>query len=339
MPIKAIVADDSAFMRKVVSDILSSDAEIQVVAACRDGREAVEKVLSLSPDVVTLDIEMPNMNGLEALGEIMRRQPTPVVILSALSKENADETIKALELGAVDFIQKPSGSISLDIGVLKEEIISKVKTAAKAQLKKISHAVEPVGKFKWRAKNQLIIIGASTGGPQAIAEILPALPPDLPAAVLLVQHMPPTFTKSYAERLNRICRLPVREAEDGDAVERGVVLLAPGDYHMNVVDSRVELNHGERVHSVRPAVDVTMRSAAEIYGENIIGVLLTGMGSDGALGLKAVKERGGRTIAQDESTCVVFGMPRAAIELGCVDRVLPIHLIAGEIINMLETAS
>ncbi len=339
MPIRAIVADDSAFMRKVISDILGEDKEIQVVATCRDGREAVQKVLALRPDVLTLDVEMPNMNGLEALSEIMKKQPTATVMLSALTRENAEETIKALELGAVDFVQKPGGSISLDIGTLREEIIGKVKAAAQARLKKIPHAAETGREFNWRARNQLIVIGASTGGPQAIAEILPALPQDFPAAVLIVQHMPAGFTNSYAERLNRICRLPVREAADGDAVERGVVLLAPGDYHMQVSDSHVRLDRSEKVHNVRPAVDMTMRSAAEFYGKNTIGVLLTGMGSDGALGMKAIKKHGGRTIAQDESTSVIFGMPKAAIELGCVDKVLPLHLIAGEIIKMLEAAS
>lgn len=336
--IRALVVDDSALMRRVIRDILNSDPEIQVIGSARDGTEAIKKVEKLQPDVVTLDVEMPNLDGLGALSVIMRDFPTPVVMLSAYTARGRRETIEALELGAVDFIAKPTGSISLRLGELKEEIIDKIKLASKARVKKLKELLpttQPSKKVEQAPMERLVIIGASTGGPQAILEILSKLSPDLPACFLIVQHMPRGFTTSFANRLNSKSSLWVKEACHGDAMQQGVVYVAPGDYHMIVRNASLHLAKGLKLHGVRPAIDFTMESAAIRYRDNTIGILLTGMGIDGAAGIKAIKERGGSTLAQDESTSLIFGMPRAAIKLGCIDKVLPLERIPEEINRML----
>lgn len=335
MPINVLVVDDSAFMRKMISDMLNSDPDIRVVDTARDGQDAIEKVGKLRPDAITLDLEMPRLDGLAALAYIMNRHPTPVVLLSAVTKKGAEETIKALEYGAVDFITKPSGNISLDIHVLRNEIIKKVKLATLAKVKKVKFAARRVVKVKFAERRRAVVIGASTGGPQALVEVLRKLPGNIPACLLVVQHMPRGFTKSFAERLDSLSDLEVKEAEEGDSLRPGSALVAPGDYHMLVEDSVVKLNQGDRLHGVRPAIDVTMKSAAEAFGADTVGVLLSGMGEDGALGMKAIREKGGVTIAQDEETSVIFGMPKAAIELGSVDKVVPISQISIEILRLL----
>lgn len=337
MPVSVLVVDDSAFMRKMISDVLNSDPEIRVVGTARDGQDAIEKVGKLQPDAITLDIEMPRVDGLTALAYIMNKHPTPVVMLSALTKKGAEETIKALEYGAVDFITKPSGNVSLDIEILRSEIIDKVKLAALAKVKKIKAAARKVvsEEVKFADRRRVVVIGASTGGPQALIEVLQKLPGKIPACLLIVQHMPKGFTKSFAERLDSLSDLEVKEAEDGDLLRSNTALVAPGDYHMVIENSAVKLNQRDKIHGVRPAVDVTMKSAAEAFEADAVGVLLTGMGSDGALGMRAIKERGGATIAQDESTSIIFGMPKAALELGCVDKVVPISQIPLEILRTL----
>jgi two-component system chemotaxis response regulator CheB len=280
------------------------------------------------------------LNGLGALSEIMKNFPTPVVMLSAYTAKGKKETIEALELGAVDFIAKPSGSISLRLGELKEEIISKVKLASRARVKKPkkplpSAPAKPPKQLEQAPTERLVVIGASTGGPQAILEILSRLSPDLPACFLIVQHMPRGFTSSFANRLNSKSALQVKEASPGDALHQGVAYVAPGDYHLIVKDASLNLVKGLKLHGVRPAIDFTMESAALKYGRRTIGVLLTGMGIDGAAGMKAIKEKGGSTIVQDEETSLVFGMPRAAIKLGCIDEVLPLERIPEKIARIL----
>jgi len=336
--IGVLVVDDSMFMRKVIADLLSSDPGIEVVGTARDGRDALEALRKLRPDVITLDIEMPKMDGLTALKELMKTDPTPVIMVSALTHEGAEMTFDALEQGAVDYIPKPSGSISLNMSAVKDELINKVKAAAQARLKPVGgnaatrkerrRVVE-----RFSSKDKIINIGSSTGGPQAVSELFTDLPKDIPP-ILLVQHMPKFFTKPFSERLDKLSQFSVREAEDGDRVEEGLSLVAPGDFHMTVTRSgRIRLHKGPMVHYLRPTVDELMLSTADVYGPRNLGVILTGMGSDGAKGMRAIKECGGQTIAQDESTCVVFGMPKVAIEQGSVDVVLPLQRIPGEIVK------
>jgi len=346
--VKVLVVDDSAFMRKAIRQILESDPMIEVVGIARNGEDALEKLEEVNPDVVTLDINMPVMDGLTCLRRIMSIHPLPVVMISSLTQEGAYETFRALELGAVDFIPKLSGTISLDIGRQKDEIIYKVKAAAsvkidrkipfKPLLKKPKPSFKKVER-KGVVSGKAVVIGVSTGGPQTLMKIVPYLPKDLPAAVLIVQHMPPNFTRAFAERLNNASELEIKEAEAGDVVEDGRGYLAPGDYHMTVVKRalgkgaiiRLSKEPSNTLH--RPSVDVTMSSVAEVYGENTVGVILTGMGSDGAEAMVKVKEKGGKTIAQDETSSIIFGMPKAAIEKGCVDKVVNLSGMARAIVE------
>lgn len=348
--VQVLVVDDSALMRKLISDLLESDPRIEVMDTARDGHEAVEKVANLHPDVVTMDIEMPRMSGLEALGHIMSQNPTPVVMLTGLTDPRM--TIEALEKGAVDFVVKPSGTISVDIYKIRQELIEKVKLATLMNLRKIAPRIEPVprppapqfwgerGKAPSRPSGgRAVVVGASAGGPRALGYLLGRLPARLPAPVLVVQHMPSGFTHSFAERLNQRSPLVVKEAKEGDVVLPGQAYVAPGGHHM-LVEKRsgrkiIRLDQSPRVKGLRPSADVTMRSVAEGYGTGSIGVILTGMGSDGTEGLKAIKERGGIAIAQDKATSVIYGMPRAAVKSGCVDKVLPLDEIPEEIVRIL----
>ncbi|WP_456472212.1 protein-glutamate methylesterase/protein-glutamine glutaminase [Methanocaldococcus sp.] len=337
-------------MRKVLSDILNSDPEIEVVGTAKDGLEAVELVQKLEPDVITMDVEMPRMNGIEAVKKIMEIRPTPIVMVSALTREGSKATFEALEAGAVDFIPKPSGSISLDIRKIGEEIIKKVKAAAKAKVlvrrpRRVStttttqkieekpHEVPRAGEIEPLPypdevlKRMCVIIGSSTGGPPVVTEIISKLPGKMPP-IFVVQHMPPGFTKLFAERIDAVSKLKVKEAEHGERVEPNKVYIAPGDYHMLITKrgSNVYIhldNKMPKVNGTRPAVDVTAETVAEVYGGKTVGVILTGIGRDGAYGFKKIKEKGGKIIAQNKETCVVFGMPKAVIELGIADAVLP----------------
>ncbi len=338
--IRALVVDDSAFMRKMIGDILNSDPEIEVVGYARDGEDAVDKVGSLHPDVVTLDVEMPRLDGLGALSRIMQRTPTPVVMLSAYTDRGRRETIVALEHGAVDFITKPSGEISIQLTELRDEILRKVKIAARTRVRRLTKSAVRVFTRsrapRLKGMQRLVVIGASTGGPKALLEIVSRLPSEIPACLLIVQHMPEGFTTSFAKRLDSKSALEVVEAGNGMALREGVAYVAPGDYHLLVNGSVLNIIKGLKLHGVRPAIDFTMESAALKYGGNTVGVLLTGMGIDGAAGLKAIKKQGGTTIAQDEETCLVFGMPRAAIKLGCVDEVLPLQRIPERLMVLVE---
>lgn len=348
--IEVLVVDDSAYMRKVISNLLQSDENIIVVDTARDGLDALDKIKQWKPDVVTLDVEMPKLDGLSALERIMRECPTAVVMLSSLTQEGSDTTIKALTMGAVDFVPKPSGAISIDIHKVKEDLVTKIKVAAKASLtnlRSFNAATSSVvaseipvvqrGVNLTMAPQKLVVIGSSTGGPNALQQVIPRLPGNLPAAVLVVQHMPPGFTASLANRLNESSPLEVCEAKEGDLVQTGKVYIAPGAYHM-VLRSKtiIGLNQDPPVHSVRPAVDVTLESAVNYYGPKLVGVILTGMGYDGSKGMAALKKAGGKTVVQDEATCVVYGMPRVVVEMGKADKVLPIQKIADEIVSMLN---
>ncbi|ASJ02874.1 chemotaxis response regulator protein-glutamate methylesterase [Thermococcus profundus] len=345
--IRVLVVDDSAFMRRVLKDILESDPEIEVCCEARDGVEAIEKVKQHRPDVITLDVEMPRMNGLDALKFIMNKYPTAVIMVSALTQEGADATIKALEYGAVDFIPKPSSSISINMRELKDEIIAKVKEAAKVpikflQFKRRRLLREQLTKVRKReeAARRAVAIAASTGGPQSLLKVFEKLPGELDAGILLVQHMPPGFTRSFAMRLDRISRVNVKEAEDGEVVYKNWAYVAPGDYHMEVVNRggkpTIKLYKGPKIHGVRPAADPMMKSVAEVFGRKTVGVVMTGMGRDGAEGIVAIKKKGGITIAQDKETSIIYGMPKAAAETGMVDYIVPLDKIADTIVMALR---
>ena len=343
--IEVLVVDDSAYMRKVVSNLLQSDQNIFVADTARDGLDALEKIKKLKPSVVTLDVEMPRLDGLSALERIMRECPTPVIMLSSLTQEGSETTVKALTMGAVDFVGKPSGTISLDIHKVQEELVAKVKVAAGASISNFRSPVIPrierpvltsAVSSSASAPKRLVVIGSSTGGPNALQQVIPRLPGNLPAAVMIVQHMPPGFTKSLAKRLNDSSQLEICEAKEGDILQNGKVYVAPGGYHM-ILRSKtlIGLNQEPPVHSVRPAVDVTLESAVRYFGSKAVGVILTGMGFDGSKGSLILKNAGGRIIAQDEATCVVYGMPRVVVEMGKADRIIPIQQIADEIETML----
>lgn len=343
-PIRVLIVDDSVFMRKIIGDLLSSDSGIAVIGTARDGIDAVEKCKLLRPDVVTLDVEMPRLDGLGCLERLMNECPTPVVMVSSLTQEGAATTVRALALGAVDFIPKPSGSISLDMAKVRDELTAKVKVAARANLRRARPSPEPLpavnGRGGGRAAGRprrIVCIGCSTGGPGALHEVVPRLPADLGAPVLIVQHMPPGFTRSLAQRLDELSPLRVREAAAGDRFGPGDVLIAPGGSHMTVVSGdMIALNQDPPVHGVRPSVDVMLHSVVQHYGGDAVGVILTGMGFDGARAMAELHRAGGHTIAEHQSTCVVYGMPRAVVELGVADVVAPIHEIAERIVEAVQ---
>lgn len=356
-PVRALVVDDSAFMRKILTDLLGSDPGITVIGTARNGLDALAKCRELKPDVITLDIEMPELDGLSCLERLMVEQPLPVVMVSSLTQAGADATLRALDLGAVDFLAKPSGAISLDMATVGEELRAKVKVAAKARLRRtrpelaIAEALAAVTAIAAASPvatpvapppvvsrpvhgAQIVVIGCSTGGPGALHEVVPRLPANLGVPVLIVQHMPPGFTRSLANRLNELSPLNVREAATGDTYGPGDVLIAPGGYHMLVgPDGRIILDSGPPLHGVRPAVDITLRSVITLYGAKTVGVVLTGMGYDGARAMLELQKAGGQTIVEHQSTCVVYGMPRAVVELGAAGVIAPLPEIPGRIIE------
>jgi two-component system chemotaxis response regulator CheB len=344
--IKVLVIDDSAVIRHLLTEILNQADDIEVVGTAQDPIFAKNKVKDLRPDVITLDVEMPRMDGLSFLKELMQTDPIPVVMVSALTQKGCETTLKALELGAIDYVTKPSIDVSSGVIGLGDEIIKKVRIAAKSKVRRKSLSVSPspLGKgdvasldpSKMSTTDRIVAIGASTGGTQAITEIITALP-ESTHGIVIVQHMPPVFTSSFAERLNSISRIEVKEAVSGDRVLRGTALIAPGNHHMTVKRNGamyyVDIIDGPMVNFVRPSVDVLFRSVAKYAGKNAVGVILTGMGEDGARGMLEMKEAGAFTVAQDEASSVVFGMPKRAIELGAVDRVASLDEIASLLVN------
>ncbi|WP_010269516.1 protein-glutamate methylesterase/protein-glutamine glutaminase [Paenibacillus senegalensis] len=353
---RVLVVDDSIFMRKIITDLLTSHAQIEVIGAAVNGLDAIEQVQRLKPDVITMDVEMPGMNGLQALQKIMEIQPTPVVMLSSLTHEGAMETIKALEWGAVDFVAKPSGSLSLDLYKVKQDLLSKVIGAAQVQVKKIhtgpalqpkripvssaekqtAAAVSPVETKHQPADlfKHLIAIGTSTGGPRALQQVLGGLPADFPAPIVVVQHMPPVFTKSLSQRLDANSSITVVEASDGMLIEAGTAYIAAGGFHLKVLKQssgryKLSLTQESPRSGHRPSVDVLFDSLVSCKELRRHAVLMTGMGSDGAKGMLALKQSGAESlIAESQQTCVVYGMPRAAVELGATTHVLRVQHIA-----------
>lgn len=349
MSIRVLIVDDSAFMRKMISQIISADPELEVAATARNGADALRKLAALDVDVITLDVDMPVMDGLETLRRIMAGEPKPVIMLSSRTKQGSDTTLQALALGAVDFVPKPSGEISLDIDLIAQELVAKIKTAfgakvvalqAKALPRRPLPTIRPKPAEGGRvpgAAETVVAIGASTGGPRALEQVIMGIPRDIPAGFLLIQHMPQPFTKSFAERLNSLGGLSVKEAEDGDVVQTGTALLAPGSFHMVVdLEKRVRLNQDPPVQFVRPSIDVTMASLPKVFGGQILGVILTGMGRDGAYGMARIKAAGGRTIAQDQQTSTIYSMPRAVAEEGNADYILPLERIGESIVKLVQ---
>lgn len=338
-PIRVLIVDDSAFMRVSIARHLERDPAIQVVGSARDGIEALERIAQLRPDVLTLDVEMPRMDGITALQRIMAECPTPVVMLSSRTQQGARTTIQALMRGAIDFVPKPDGL--RDAQTVMAELIDKIKAAAGARpLAPPLRApmVSAGGKAAPQALQSgdpVIIIGASTGGPHALEQVFANLPAQLPAAIVVIQHMPAGFTQSLAQRLNDTHPFSIREATDGDQLARGLALLAPGDAHLRFSrHGRVALDGGPRRNHVRPSIDVAMESAVEQYGSRVIGVVLTGMGMDGTAGARCIKAAGGNVIAEHESTSIVYGMPRSVIEAGLADLVAPLPDLAAAIVRM-----
>lgn len=408
--IRVLVADDSSFMRKVLSDLFTEAPDFEVVGTAANGKEAVTQVLKLKPDVVTMDVNMPVMDGLKAVEAIMTDCPTPIMMFSSLTKEDADETVKALSLGAVDFMCKAGGSIS-KIDSIAGEILEKCRNASKANVKKFginnnilekkqeagnlkrinilekkdynlsgnnsstatsaasrlrglrltaepvppvsaklkshSSAADRIAKrenpyLKMRAANsgrsgnKLVVLGTSTGGPKALQAVVPKLPADMPCGMVIVQHMPAGFTKSLAERLDYSSQVTVKEAEDNDPILPGYVYIAPGNYHLEITGSGpqrvISLNQKPPVGSHRPAVDPTFESVVQ-YGSDVVSVILTGMGCDGSAGMKKIKEAGGYVIAESKESCIVYGMPKAVVDAGIADEVLPVEQVADAIVN------
>lgn len=340
MAIKVLIVDDSATARAVLTDILSSDSSIVVVGTAADAYIARDKIVELKPDVVCLDVEMPRMDGITFLKKLMHYMPIPVVMVSSLTQSGAKTTLDALEAGAVDFVAKPHSNIYDVKDEMRKELLEKVKSAAKAKVfQRVIHTKEQANTTSLaETTNKIVAIGASTGGTEALKDLLMALPRNAPGTVV-VQHMPANFTGPFAERLNSICAMEVREAQNGDSIVPGVVLIAPGDYHMVVRRSGafyyVEIGSGDKVSGHRPSADVLLNSVSKIAGANAIGVILTGMGGDGARGLLAMRNAGAHTIGQDEASCVVYGMPKVAFELGAVEKQLPLSKIAQGILGMI----
>ncbi|MCK6563975.1 MAG: chemotaxis response regulator protein-glutamate methylesterase [Dehalococcoidia bacterium] len=332
-PVRVLVVDDSAFMRHAIERLLGKVPGIEVVGTAADGVEAVQKALELRPDVITMDVEMPRMDGVTAVGEIMQTTPTPIVMVSTMTTAGAETTLRALEAGAVDFIAKPS-HLSVQITSVGDELTAAIHRARGARVTRKrprpEGALAKTGSISSAVSSAAIaVIGCSTGGPPALTEVVPRLPADLPAGVVVVQHMPAGFTGALARRLDQLSPLHVKEAAEGDVVAAGQVLVAPGDYHTVIGrDRRVRLHQGPQLHGVRPSVDVTLDSVVEVYGSRATVAILTGMGRDGADGCARIEEAGGKVIVQDEATSVVYGMPRVAREKTRRATQLPIDRIA-----------
>ncbi|BCB96442.1 chemotaxis response regulator protein-glutamate methylesterase [Dissulfurispira thermophila] len=347
--VKVLIVDDSAFMRNALSNMLSSDPEIKIVGTARDGLEAIEKVASLNPDIVTMDVEMPRMDGITALKHIMEKNPVPVIMVSSLTVEGAKVTLDALDIGAVDFIPKNLSDLSINIVKIREILIDKIKQIARKGIVKrhIRPAVTPKTieipksmpvRTTGERRVNLVAIGTSTGGPKALQEIIPKLPKDFPTPIVIAQHMPPNFTGPFAERLNQLSQITVKEAEEGEPLKNGVAYVAPGRGHMRVkrprgIETVITISENKEEFIYRPSVDALMFSVAEFFPGRALGVILTGMGNDGVKGLTALKKTGGRIFAQNEETCVVYGMPKAVVDAGIADKVLSIEEMAGEIVN------
>ncbi|WIT11710.1 chemotaxis response regulator protein-glutamate methylesterase [Paucibacter sediminis] len=354
--IKVVVVDDSALVRSILTEIINRQTDMECIGAAADPLVAREMIRNLNPDVITLDVEMPKMDGLDFLSRLMRLRPMPVVMVSTLTERGAEVTMKALELGAVDFVAKPKIGVADGIRLLAQDITDKIRIASKARIHR-SHAAPasaaapgaapapkpaPMASLGRLSTEKIIFIGASTGGTEATKDVLINLPADCPA-VVITQHMPPGFTRSYAARLDGLCRIRVKEAQDGERVLPGHGYIAPGGTHLSVERSGANyiarVQDGEPVNRHKPSVEVLFNSAARVVGPNALGIMLTGMGADGAKAMKAMKDAGAYNLVQDEASCVVFGMPREAINAGAADEVLPLSQIAPRLLERLRSTA
>jgi two-component system chemotaxis response regulator CheB len=344
--IKVLIVDDSAVIRKLLEKIFSSAPDIEVVGTAADPYIARDKLVQLKPDVMTLDVEMPRMDGISFLEKVMQHFPTRTIIFSSLAKTGSETYLRALEAGAIEIMEKPSIDVSQTLEILGREIVEKVRVVARARIQlrtKVNTPSTPIAKIDRtslaRTTHQMIAIASSTGGTEALKVFLSGMPANIPGTVV-VQHMPPGFTKSFADNLNAMFPFEVKEAQEGDQVVPGRVLIAPGNFHMEITRSGafyyVKLHQNPPMHSVRPAADYLMKSVAKYAGKNAMGVVLTGMGKDGAEGLLEMKNAGAYTVAQNEETCVVYGMPAAAVALGAADKVMALDKIAGELLKQLD---
>lgn len=354
--IKVLVVEDSSLVRKIITDILTRDPEIEVVGTANNGQTAILRNDLLNPDVITMDIEMPIMDGLEALRQIIKKNPKPVIMMSVLTRHGTEATFKALEYGAVDFIPKPATNLSLSLAEISDILIEKVKSVYRSNIKFTAFASKEkieteekivenkpeikISSYDIKGKSDKIVgIGTSTGGPSALMEVFKRLPGNFPSPVLVVQHMPEGFTKAFSERLNIGSAIKVKEAEDGDKLSAGCGYIAPGDFHMKVENSDgnriIRLHKGEKVSGHRPSIDVLFNSMAGCCGRNSVCVIMTGMGQDGAEGILKIRNMGGHTMAQDESTSVVYGMNRVAVNKGAIDEIVPLYEIPERIIRCL----
>ena len=352
--IKVLVVDDSTLVRKIVTDILESDPLIKVVGTANNGRTAIFRNNQLNPDVITMDIEMPILDGLAALKEIIKENPKPVIMMSVLTQHGAEATFKALELGAVDFIPKPSSILSLSVDEIAKLLISKIKSVHKSKIriskerfktnkekdsdkKEENFAIEKIILDKGSTSDKIICIGTSTGGPSALFKVFREFPEKFPSPVLIVQHMPPGFTKMFSERLDHHSSLSVKEAENGESIHPGHAYVAPGDSHMEIYEEkgkrRIKIHKGKKVCGHRPSIDVLFNSFADIVKKDTIAVIMTGMGRDGADGIYNIKQQGGYTIAQDENTSVVYGMNKVAVQKGGIDVIIPLYEITKKIVE------
>lgn len=355
-PIRVLIVDDSPFMRRAISSFFEDADDIKVVGMAKNGEEGIRQIQELKPDIVTMDIEMPVMDGLSALKIIMEKHPLPVIMLSSLTEEGAKETLDALDIGAADYIPKNLSNVSLNILKVKDDLISKIRaiTAKKYSIgKPEKHTVDrEADKMNYaynasssqvscsvkNVKIDIVAIGSSTGWPKALQDVIPKIPENFPVPIILVQHMPKAFTGSFAERLSALSHIKVIEASGGEIIRPGIAYLSPGDKHLSLVKDlkegyKISLSTEPEDLINRPSVSVMMESVAKLYPGKALGVILTGMGSDGLIGMKKIKESGGRTIAQDEATCVVYGMPKAVIDAGVADLILPVYKISEQIIK------
>jgi two-component system chemotaxis response regulator CheB len=348
---RVLIVDDSAFMRKVLEEIIRTDPKLEVVGQAKDGREALTMAQSLQPDVMTMDINMPHMDGLEATQHIMTQNPRPIVIVSSESRQGAASTLRALELGAIDFVTKPSSGIDLDMKNVRDELLGKLKMAAKVRVVRTAalHDHSTVAESKSQAPSTkevgnsearlpLVMIAASTGGPATLMRLIPRFPKDFPAAVVLVQHMPATFTSQLSLQLTEVAAIRVKEAEANEALQPGTFYVCPGSHHLRIsLTGRIKLDDGPRISGYRPCADAAFESAAAYGGANVVGVVLTGMGNDGAKGVQALKAARACVLAQDEATSVIFGMPAEAIRTGAVDQVVGIDEMYPAVEKYLES--
>jgi two-component system chemotaxis response regulator CheB len=348
---RVVVVDDSALVRSLLSAIISRQTDMECVGTAADPLIAREMIRALNPDVITLDVEMPRMDGIDFLGKLMRLRPTPVVMVSTLTEQGAEVTLRALELGAIDFVAKPRIGVADGLRLLADDITDKIRVASKAQLRRPAPAstragdkpAAPVSAIGRLSTEKIVFIGASTGGTEATKEVLTNLPPDCPA-IVITQHMPAGFTKSYAARLDGLCRIRVAEARDGERILPGHAYIAPGGTaHLSVERSGANyvarVVEGDPVNRHRPSVEVLFKSAARVAGPNALGIMLTGMGADGATAMREMREAGSYNLVQDEASCVVFGMPREAIAAGAAHEVLPLTQIAPRLIERLRSTS